>query len=202
MSGTRPGPVRAPAPGRGASATRARLLEAAYEEFVTHGPAGARVERIARNAPANKQAIYAYFGSKEELFEAVLEARIRVLADVVPFTPDDLAGYAGALFDAFADDPDLIRLTQWRTLERPEATDAERDNHIDKARAVAEAYGTDLAGGMDALMIALAAAQSWLSTPAAIRNPAGADEKTRLAQHRAAVVASVDAVADRIPSAR
>ncbi|MBV2353858.1 TetR family transcriptional regulator [Streptomyces sp. J2-1] len=184
--------------GYDSSATRARLLEAAHEEFVAHGLAGARVERIAKNAPANKQAIYAYFGSKDELFDSVLEARIQLLVDVVGFTPADLPAYTGALFDAFVADPELIRLTQWKMLERPEASAAELESHLSKAQAVADAYGADLETGMDALMIALAAAQSWLFTPPAIRNPAGDDEGARLKRHRAAVVAAVEAVTERL----
>ena len=50
------------------AATRARLLDAAHSEFAERGLAGARVDRIAAAAQANKQAIYAYFGSKEQLF--------------------------------------------------------------------------------------------------------------------------------------
>ncbi|SDP10085.1 TetR/AcrR family transcriptional regulator [Actinacidiphila guanduensis] len=180
------------------SATRARLLDAAYDEFVSHGLAGARVDRIAKAAPANKQAIYAYFGSKDELFDAVLGARLRVLADMVPFTPSDLGAYAGALFDAFVDDPGLIRLTQWKALERPEASAGELEAHLEKAREVAEARGATLEAAMDALMIALSAAQAWLFTPPAIRNPGGADEQTRRLRHREAVVAAVGAMTDRL----
>jgi len=72
------------------AATRARLLDAAYREFSDQGLAGARVDRIAAAARANKQAIYAYFGSKEDLFDAVLTHRLGELADAVPLTPDDL----------------------------------------------------------------------------------------------------------------
>ncbi|MEV5176931.1 TetR family transcriptional regulator [Streptomyces flaveolus] len=184
--------------GYDSAATRARLLKAAHEEFVAYGLAGARVERIAKNAPANKQAIYAYFGSKDNLFDAVLEARIQLLVDVVNFTPADLPAYAGALFDAFIADPELIRLTQWKMLERPEASTAELEAHLTKAQAVANAYGADLETGMDALMIALATAQSWLFTPPAIRNPTNGDEEARLKRHRAAVIATVDAMAQRL----
>lgn len=46
------------------AATRARLLDAAHAEFAERGLAGARVDRIAAAAQANKQAIYAYFGSR------------------------------------------------------------------------------------------------------------------------------------------
>ena len=55
------------------SATRARILSAATSEFAQHGFGGARVDRIARRADANKRMLYYYFGSKDELFLAVLE---------------------------------------------------------------------------------------------------------------------------------
>jgi AcrR family transcriptional regulator len=42
-------------------------------EFAKLGLAGARVEAIATRSKANKRMIYHYFGSKEELFVAVLE---------------------------------------------------------------------------------------------------------------------------------
>jgi AcrR family transcriptional regulator len=55
-------------------ATRARILAAAKAEFARVGPDGARVDRIAALAGANKRMLYYYFGSKDELFRAVLEA--------------------------------------------------------------------------------------------------------------------------------
>jgi AcrR family transcriptional regulator len=48
---------------------RARLLDAAFEEFAQHGLAGARVDRIAEAAQANKGLIYVYYGNKEQLFD-------------------------------------------------------------------------------------------------------------------------------------
>ncbi|MFI6085803.1 TetR family transcriptional regulator [Streptomyces sp. NPDC051217] len=173
------------------AATRARLLSAAYDEFVRLGLAGARVDRIATAASANKQAIYSYFGSKEALFDAVLGDRLRVLADVAPFTPDDLPGYTGALFDALIADPGLQRLTQWKMLERPEASEQEREAHLSKAGALAQHYGVDMPTAMDAMMFALAAAQSWNTTAPVIRNPSDDDLAKRLADHRAALVTAV-----------
>lgn len=58
---------------RDADATRARILDAAKGEFARLGLGGARVDEIADKARANKRMIYHYFGSKEELFTAVLE---------------------------------------------------------------------------------------------------------------------------------
>ena len=54
---------------------RGRILAAALEEFSRYGLGGARVDRIAARAGANKRMLYYYFGNKEDLFLAVLESR-------------------------------------------------------------------------------------------------------------------------------
>lgn len=56
-----------------AAATRRRILDAALAEFAKKGLAGARVDEIAARGNANKRMIYAYYGSKEDLWLAVLE---------------------------------------------------------------------------------------------------------------------------------
>jgi AcrR family transcriptional regulator len=53
--------------------TRARILAAAKAEFARAGLGGARVDRIAALAGANKRMLYYYFDSKDGLFRAVLE---------------------------------------------------------------------------------------------------------------------------------
>jgi AcrR family transcriptional regulator len=58
---------------RDAEATKLRILAAAREEFAMSGLGGARIDKIAEAADANKQMIYHYFGSKDLLFAAVLE---------------------------------------------------------------------------------------------------------------------------------
>ena len=55
--------------------TRHRILAAATEEFSRYGLGGARVDRIAARAGANKRMLYYYFGDKEGLFLAALEDR-------------------------------------------------------------------------------------------------------------------------------
>jgi AcrR family transcriptional regulator len=67
-------------PHRGASRrdparNRERILAAALGEFARYGLGGARVDRIAARAGANKRMLYYYFGNKEDLFLAVLESR-------------------------------------------------------------------------------------------------------------------------------
>jgi AcrR family transcriptional regulator len=55
--------------------TRQRILDAATVEFARFGLGGARVDRIALRAGANKRMLYYYFGDKDGLFLAALEGR-------------------------------------------------------------------------------------------------------------------------------
>lgn len=52
---------------------RRRILEAATAEFANHGFGGARIDRIAKVAGANKRMIYYHVGNKESLYLKVLE---------------------------------------------------------------------------------------------------------------------------------
>lgn len=54
--------------------SRDRILSAALVEFSAKGLAGARTEQIAAAAGVNKALLYYYFDSKEQLYEAALEA--------------------------------------------------------------------------------------------------------------------------------
>ncbi len=56
--------------------TRSKLIESALEAFVDHGFHGASLQDIAVRAGFTKGAIYANFNDKEELFLAVLDARL------------------------------------------------------------------------------------------------------------------------------
>lgn len=97
--------------------TRRRIFGAAAAEFAEHGLAGARVDRIATAASANKQAIYLYYGSKEKLFAAVLRAKLEEVRVSVSIDPDAVAESAGQMFDWYAEHPELIRLLLWEALE-------------------------------------------------------------------------------------
>ena len=65
--------VKRRVPPRDADLTRKRILAAATVEFARKGLGGARVDEIAQRSKSNKRMIYHYFGSKEQLFTAVLE---------------------------------------------------------------------------------------------------------------------------------
>lgn len=123
-----------------ADETKARILDAALDEFSAHGVAGARVDRIAAAAGCNKNLLYVYFGSKENLFMTVLEQHLVRVYEDIPFTPDDLPGFAGRVFDFAMGRPDLMRLLAWSTLEQSVAVpDGRTTSHDAKVDAVAKA---------------------------------------------------------------
>lgn len=108
--------------------TRRRIFDAAVAEFAEHGLAGARVDRIATAAKANKQAIYLYYGSKEKLFAAVVRAKLEEVRASVSVDPDAVAESVGQMFDWYRDHPELIRLLLWEALEvRDEPGESERE---------------------------------------------------------------------------
>jgi AcrR family transcriptional regulator len=124
-----------------AEQTRSKLLDAATEEFATYGIAGARVERITRNAGVNNALLYRYFGNKIELFDRVFADLVASTVDDVPLDGTDLPGYAGRLFDYYTDHEDVVRLAAWRELER---ADSEvpltiSESHAAKVAQVAQA---------------------------------------------------------------
>ncbi|TVT59324.1 TetR/AcrR family transcriptional regulator [Amycolatopsis rhizosphaerae] len=128
------------------AATKERILTAAAAEFAAHGVAGARVDRIAATANANKRAIYDYFGDKKALFAAVLERLMTDLAAAVPPGDDaDLGIYAAALFDYHRAHPEALRLLLWEALEMgddPVPDEQTRTQHyLDKISAAETAAG-------------------------------------------------------------
>ena len=64
---------------RNRAESREQILRAATREFVTHGFAGARVSRIVGKAGSNPRMLYHYFGSKSQLYVAVLEEALGAL---------------------------------------------------------------------------------------------------------------------------
>lgn len=128
-------------------ATRKRILEAARAEFAQYGIAGARVDRIADAASANKAQLYTYFGNKEALFEAVFTAALQEIVEVVPIDGTDLPGYAVRLYDDYLKNPDLVRLATWSRLEREPTGHLTPDptpGYQDKIDAIAEAQEAGL----------------------------------------------------------
>lgn len=115
-----------------AQETKARILAAAFQEFAEFGVAGARVDRIAKNAGCNKNLIYVYFDSKENLFATVLDHHLADAYAGLEFTPGDLPGLARRVFDYAQANPDVYRLLAWATLERTAARPPSREREHDR----------------------------------------------------------------------
>ncbi|MGW6458940.1 TetR family transcriptional regulator [Streptomyces sp. NPDC055078] len=164
---------------RQSRATQERLLAAGFDEFQEHGLAGARVDRIAGKAAANKRLIYVYFGDKERLFDEVVVRNVEAMLDTVPFDADDLPGYSGRLLDYLEDRPGLMRLFTWRNLERPAVSEVELTSYRRKTDLIAEAQGT---GRLDTAMPAvhiltyiLGLVGAWTIASPAVREIGGQD---------------------------
>ncbi len=192
---------------RDSTATRARILAAAVEEFSAHGLAGARIDRIAEQAAANKRSIYVYYESKERLFAAALHEVIGRLTEAVPVTEEDLPGYAGRMFDYLIDHPAALRLNLWRHLERPEGGPDVAAVYAEKLAAMTRAQrgdGTTASGlpATDLLVLVQGMAGAWLASPTGLLSADGSDPEApeRLAAHRAALLEATRRVC--LPPAR
>ncbi|HTE63150.1 MAG TPA: TetR family transcriptional regulator [Solirubrobacteraceae bacterium] len=148
-----------------AQATRRRLLSAARDEFAEHGIAGARVDRIAVAARSNKAQIYHYFGSKDDLFDAVFHELVLDTVRETPLDATDLPGYAARLFDRFEERPQIARLATWYQLERAEgrppvqarvASNKEKIARIAKAQKAGDLPSTYAAADLLALVVTIA----------------------------------------------
>lgn len=149
-----------------ATETKERILDAAFAEFAEYGVAGARVDRIAKNAGCNKNLIYVYFENKETLFGTVLQRHLTDTYAGLPFTPDDLPGLARRVFDRAQSDPGVYRLLAWATLERtatlPPAREQEHARKLEllRERQKSGALDTDVPPEV-LLMAVLALATAW-----------------------------------------
>jgi AcrR family transcriptional regulator len=81
--------------------TRRRILEAATEQFATLGLASARTGEIAKAAATNERLLHYYFGSKEQLYVAVLESMYADFAEneggLIPSAIGQCRSFAHAL---------------------------------------------------------------------------------------------------------
>jgi len=110
---------------------RERILRAATEEFAEHGFAGARINRIAEAAGANKQLIYHYFQSKDGIYAAVLAEMLTSMHD-----SGDVATSLRELMRRQIGQPEKrrawSRMVAWEGLagDRPVVSAAERQESI------------------------------------------------------------------------
>ncbi len=154
-----------------------RILDAAIEEFVEYGLAGARVDRIAARAGANKQLLYRHYGSKEGLFDAAMRGMISRFNQIRSELPPTLEERLPFYFERATDDVPWVRLLQWEALQTgdgPAVNEDERRAHMERAVASVRA---DQAAGL--LPADLDAGQLFLSFQALAAHPTAFPQMTR-----------------------
>jgi AcrR family transcriptional regulator len=97
--------------------TRKNILAVARREFAEHGLSGGRIDAIAARMRTTKRMIYYYFGSKEGLYQAVLEQAYADIRNIEMELELDSLGPADAVrrliaftFDYEESHSDFIRL--------------------------------------------------------------------------------------------
>ncbi|UFS57212.1 TetR family transcriptional regulator [Comamonadaceae bacterium M7527] len=108
-----------------AERTKADILEAAAHEFGEKGLAGARVDDIAAATRTSKRMIYYYFGSKDGLYLATLEAKYReVRENESQMNLDGMSPQAAlrcltaVTFDHHLNNEDYIRMVMSENINR------------------------------------------------------------------------------------
>jgi TetR/AcrR family transcriptional regulator len=101
-----------------------RILECALKEFSQHGYAGARVARITRAAKVNAQMLFYYFGSKKNLFAAVLES-IWESENLLENSPRTASEASSFWYRFHRENTHWTRMILWEGLERKKMEAAE-----------------------------------------------------------------------------
>lgn len=108
--------------------TEERILEAAVQEFMTKGYAGARTTAIAEAAGVTHAMLHYYFRTKDKLLDRIIESKIGTLRDIMlaslgdPTIPlfDKIKSAIETHQDFIAANPELPRFMINEVLSRPD----------------------------------------------------------------------------------
>lgn len=108
--------------------TEERILEAAVQEFMTKGYAGARTTAIAEAAGVTHAMLHYYFRTKDKLLDRIIESKIGTLRDIMlaslgdPTIPlfDKIKSAIENHQDFIAANPELPRFMINEVLSRPD----------------------------------------------------------------------------------
>lgn len=181
---------------------RRQLLEAALAEFSEHGIGGARVDRIAARAGVSAGLVYTFHDGKEGLFEAVYDAVVEQVVSGIPLDADNLAEYAGRLYDGGLEHPGVMRFMAWYQLERGRRQTVPRtavaESMTEKVTAIEDAQRrgvvTDRQTAAELLALLLTIANMWQLQGEDVRHLVPATQRRRL------VVDAVRQLVSRAPS--
>lgn len=106
--------------GRDPEGTKERIMQEAEKQFAKVGPFEASVNVIAENAKINKRMIYHYFGSKEELYRAVLKENLEKIYEMETRAfekqEDLIANVRQGIRDYYyflRDNPNYVKINAW-----------------------------------------------------------------------------------------
>lgn len=130
------------------------ILEAAEQEFLNKGFAGARTTSIAEAAGVTHAMLHYYFRTKEQLFERILDEKMRLMSQSVltafgePGLPlaERLRNGIERHFDFIVANPDLPRFIVNEVFSRPDHYEAMRT----RIREIAEVLMRDIQQELDA----------------------------------------------------
>lgn len=155
---------------RNPDATKGDILAAARAEFARAGLSGARIEQIAEKSGANKRMIYHYFGSKDNLFAAVVEAAyLDIRAQEQTLGLDALAPTEAIrrliefTWDYYLQHPEFITLVNSENLQKArhiKASELLKQNQMRYAHTVADilrrgAASGEFRAGIDAVQLVI-----------------------------------------------
>ncbi|MEZ5380338.1 MAG: TetR/AcrR family transcriptional regulator [Microthrixaceae bacterium] len=108
---------------------RAQILSAAASAFAERGYSDTSMDEVANRAGITKLIVYRHFGSKAELYQAVLESVFGRLAEVLIDRIPDMVGQGavpGALMSVAREQPDAMRLLMVHSAREPEFSELYR----------------------------------------------------------------------------
>jgi TetR/AcrR family transcriptional regulator len=209
----RAGAHRAPRPAerrRDADRTRGELVQAAFDEFASHGFAGTRVQDIAARAGVDKQLISYYFDGKDGLYQEVL--RDRFARDAAVSDPDlPLEDNAARYVRHALADPRMTRLLLWAGLsEDPDSPATLPPASLDLAGMIARKERGEIPPDLDpaaVLLVIIGAVTAAVAMPHVIRatfglDPASPDFEDHYAGQLRAIIARLHASGPGEPGQR
>ncbi len=138
--------------------TRARLLQAAARVYAQRGFAGATLDQVAGEAGFTKGAVYAHFGSKENLLLALLQEHLTgQIAEQLQLFDRDRASWERPLagsdswMEHLRSDPDPFRLfvELWSYAQRDEGLRRRLVTGLDALRATFARFAADSSADAD-----------------------------------------------------
>ncbi len=134
--------------------TKQKILVSAEEAFAEKGFYGARVDEITEQAGVNKRMLYAYYGSKEQLYIAVLNTVYQRLAQseekLLSEETDPVCAVKRIIrhdFKFLSENPSFVKMILWENLN--EAKYMKQSDAISAKQISIELLRTMLRKGME-----------------------------------------------------